>query len=536
MEPYLSIVVTTRNDDHGGSLLRRTQTFVNALIGQCKRHQLAAELIVVEWNPPPDRPPLHEALHWPADTSPCQVRFIEVPESAHTRFSHADALPLLQMIGKNVGIRRARGRFVLATNIDIIFSDELMSFLAAKKPDAKYMYRIDRHDVMADVPANATVEEQLAYCVRHHLRVNARGGTYSLNSAGGVLRQQDDIVSADSGIALGQGWYGLEWESGTPFRWAGPDAELAIAGGERSGPLLLEVEPGPGVGSGPFVLTARDEKGSPVAEVTVNDRSLVALDVGPSRSPRTLRMDSAAGGNPTPEDLRIINFRVFRCAWDKKFSPPTLVVPLPPAIGVLRKILGVIRRAAENGPVITVWVPVPHMVRRFLRLFFRTRAEEPREPQEPQERQEPRPVYEVGPHVRYLHTNACGDFTLMAREHWFALRAYPEWDLYSFHIDSVFCYAAHHGGVREYLLEQPMKIYHIEHGSGWTPEGAGQLFQRLREKGIPWLEYKDLASLAFLMRRLDCPMIFNGENWGLSEIELRETVLPLRSGHRKSSG
>ena len=39
-EPYLSIVATTRNDDHGGSLLRRTQTFVNALVAQCNRHEL----------------------------------------------------------------------------------------------------------------------------------------------------------------------------------------------------------------------------------------------------------------------------------------------------------------------------------------------------------------------------------------------------------------------------------------------------------------------------------------------------------------
>ena len=65
--PYLSVVATARNDDHGGNLLGRMQTFVNALLAQCREHQLAAELILVDWNPPPDRPPLHEALRWPAE-------------------------------------------------------------------------------------------------------------------------------------------------------------------------------------------------------------------------------------------------------------------------------------------------------------------------------------------------------------------------------------------------------------------------------------------------------------------------------------
>src|SRR5437762_13916644 len=89
-EPLLSVVVTSRNDDHGGSLLRRMQTFVNCLVGQCKRHRLSAELVVVEWNPPADRPRLARALRWPADTGPCSVRVVEVPAGLHRRFKHAE--------------------------------------------------------------------------------------------------------------------------------------------------------------------------------------------------------------------------------------------------------------------------------------------------------------------------------------------------------------------------------------------------------------------------------------------------------------
>ena len=118
-EPYLSVVVTARNDDHGGNLLGRMQAFVNGWIAQARRFQVPSELIVVEWNPPPARPRLREALHWPEDLGPCEIRFIEVPPELHRRYAHAEALALYQMIAKNAGIRRARGRFVLATNIDI---------------------------------------------------------------------------------------------------------------------------------------------------------------------------------------------------------------------------------------------------------------------------------------------------------------------------------------------------------------------------------------------------------------------------------
>ena len=62
------------------------------------------------------------------------------------------------MIAKNVGIRRARGQFILATNIDILFSDELAEYLATRRLEHGRMYRIDRHDAMSDVPVDVPVQ------------------------------------------------------------------------------------------------------------------------------------------------------------------------------------------------------------------------------------------------------------------------------------------------------------------------------------------------------------------------------------------
>jgi hypothetical protein len=131
-----------------------------------------------------------------------------------------------------------------------------------------------------------------------------------------------------------------------------------------------------------------------------------------------------------------------------------------------------------------------------------------------------------------LHTNACGDFTLIAKDHWMDLRAYPELDLFSMNIDSIFCWMAHHGGAREEILQDPMRIYHIEHGSGsgWTPEGEKALFDRIAAKGLSWVDYREVVDWARIMNRYDAPMIFNRADWGFANDELKETEPRTRSG------
>jgi hypothetical protein len=127
----------------------------------------------------------------------------------------------------------------------------------------------------------------------------------------------------------------------------------------------------------------------------------------------------------------------------------------------------------------------------------------------------------------FLHTNACGDFTLLAREHWLDLRGYPEFDVFSMNLDSVFCFAAHYGGAPEQMLHDPLRIYHIEHGSGsgWTPEGQAKLFERIAAKGLSFVPNDQVLAWAAQMNRLDSPMIFNHEDWGLSRFSLQETLL-----------
>jgi hypothetical protein len=124
----------------------------------------------------------------------------------------------------------------------------------------------------------------------------------------------------------------------------------------------------------------------------------------------------------------------------------------------------------------------------------------------------------------YLHTNGCGDFTMLSRDAWFALRGYPEFPLWPTHIDAVVCYAAHHAGIREVILKDPLRIFHIEHGTVWTPESEEEREARASARGVSLVRYQTLLECFHLMRRFNAPLIFSGENWGLAGLDLPEST------------
>src|SRR5579871_6178038 len=80
-ELQLSVVVPVRHDDRTGDPVRRLQIFVDAFEQQCRRVSLDAEVIVVEWGAPADRPRLATLIRWPVTR--CTVyRFFGLPPGA----------------------------------------------------------------------------------------------------------------------------------------------------------------------------------------------------------------------------------------------------------------------------------------------------------------------------------------------------------------------------------------------------------------------------------------------------------------------
>lgn len=167
--PYISFVIVSRNDSYGGNERRRLQISVGGLLEQLDRYRLESELILVDWNPPPDRPPLKDLIDWPSTSVYCTVWCVMVHPIFHQRFRYHERYPFAGVGGWNVGIRRCRGQFIVPRAADVLYSNELVSFLAQKSLEANARYRVNRCDVsrsILDLNCNA-IEAQLDFCRNH---------------------------------------------------------------------------------------------------------------------------------------------------------------------------------------------------------------------------------------------------------------------------------------------------------------------------------------------------------------------------------
>jgi hypothetical protein len=441
--PHLSVVAVSRNDDHGGALRGRMQHFVSGFIAQCRKHQLNAELLLVEWNPPPERRPLEAALEWPTDFGPAIVRVVSVPPRLHATLPNSDALPLFQMIGKNVGIRRARGRYVLATNIDILFDDAIVLFLRDRlKPGI--MVRTDRYDVPGDLATNVPFDRVLAECRRRFFQVHTRFGPFDVRRRG-IVGQHERLAGRLLDLYCEVRIFG--WSD--PFTRAAWRLRRSVA--DRSHLFLSH---------------SRD------VLVRASQTALRAL--------RSL----ASGVRHDLPKLWPLNTLPSRAYWR-------------------------IRRALRSGH--RLWREINRISRKiawFLKLTI--------VPQSPAQRRLAR--------MQHLHTNGCGDFTLLARDDWFRLRGYPEWPIFSWHLDSIFMFAASAHGVLEVALNSRYRIYHIDHskGSGWSPDGAAQLFARLDRSGIPYISDHGVERKRREFSDTPSSAIVNDADWGLADFDLPE--------------
>jgi len=141
---YLSVVAASRNDNHGDNLDQRTNLFIKSLAENCKKHKIKSELILVEWNQIPNTKTLSDRLDLISNEY-LTSKIITVSQDHHLKFKNSDRLKFYQMIAKNVGIRRASGKFVLATNVDVIINKKIYEFISQRKLEKKTIYRCNRH-------------------------------------------------------------------------------------------------------------------------------------------------------------------------------------------------------------------------------------------------------------------------------------------------------------------------------------------------------------------------------------------------------
>jgi len=207
MKPYLSIVATSRNDNHGGDLLQRMEYFINGIIQQSSKYKIEIELIIVEWNPPSDEKKLPEVLNIDETDSYCEVKIIEVSKELHQGYKNNDnKLPLYQMIAKNVGIKRAKGEFILATNIDLLFSNELFELFSKRQLCEDTIYRVNRYDIDSNLPKSSNIDDWLEFAKSNIVRENTFHGSRMTQDWHYSQIHKDNVISGakipSGGVAL----------------------------------------------------------------------------------------------------------------------------------------------------------------------------------------------------------------------------------------------------------------------------------------------------------------------------------------------
>jgi glycosyltransferase involved in cell wall biosynthesis len=260
MEPYLSIVVCSFNNNHDAM-----QGFMTGTLDQCQRYQISSELIIVEWKRPQEGASLAKTLVLPKAAGPTTVRIIGVPAEVYGRHRNGSGDSIEQAIAKNTGIRRASGRFVLTAEMDRLLPDELMQFIGGLSQ---------------------------RFC--------------SL--------EWEDIAAKDGSLGLGKGWFWKEMDGTKPFRWFNNDAEIYIHPNRDSTRMLaLDIEPGPGVNMGPTTLDVLDDEDAKVLSVRLANRRVVNVPLPDRGLPIRLRLHVSDTGQSRSSDPRPLNARVMRC-------------------------------------------------------------------------------------------------------------------------------------------------------------------------------------------------------------------------------
>ncbi|MBE2246616.1 MAG: hypothetical protein IAE67_05115 [Candidatus Competibacteraceae bacterium] len=168
--PYLSVVMAVRNDKHRSDLSERLNIALRVWSELCSDYTLPIEILLVEWNPLPQMPSLQSIIKSGYHNPYTNIRIISVPNEIHCKIDPKNPEGFHQMIAKNTGIRRAKGLFVLCTNLDVFPDKMLIEILSKQQLKSKTYYRTRRCDIPSEKLLNMSVEELISYSRKHIIR------------------------------------------------------------------------------------------------------------------------------------------------------------------------------------------------------------------------------------------------------------------------------------------------------------------------------------------------------------------------------
>ena len=189
---YISFIFAARNDDYCNNFIERFQITLNCLQFLCEKYNLSYEIVIVEWSPLLNKR-LRDVLRF--DNYNKNVRIITVPSKFNDKippspFDIVDigVLNFFEYHAKNIGIRQAKGEYILCSNSDIIFSESLIELLSKKKLLKKHFYRAYKYRMKRDIPNGLTYYELLKFCKKKsYVSSRGKGNKGGKGNRGGIF-------------------------------------------------------------------------------------------------------------------------------------------------------------------------------------------------------------------------------------------------------------------------------------------------------------------------------------------------------------
>jgi hypothetical protein len=186
MVPYLSIVLTGRNDNFGGDFNQRLFSALSYNHRLLSEAGVAYELVFVEWRPLRGRLLLADVMRERLPVIASRLITYEVDERYHDAFSQNPRLQFHEFIAKNVGIRRALGSYILVTNTDIYLSRDIVNMIARQTLRPMVLYRATRLDMKSWLDGT-NLDETVLTDPRNQAALNVLKPPYFTNASGDFL-------------------------------------------------------------------------------------------------------------------------------------------------------------------------------------------------------------------------------------------------------------------------------------------------------------------------------------------------------------
>jgi hypothetical protein len=146
--PYVSIVLTGRNDGYGGDFVGRFLATLRFNSRELCARGIPHEFVLVEWAPIPGAALLADLVEAQCPPSVTQaLQTIVVDPAYHEAVTLNPRLKYQEYIAKNVGIRRVRGQYVITSNCDIFLGRRILERLESRDLRPSTLYRAPRWDL-----------------------------------------------------------------------------------------------------------------------------------------------------------------------------------------------------------------------------------------------------------------------------------------------------------------------------------------------------------------------------------------------------